>query len=247
MRLPLRSTVSRAATPLLVRAIISLCDFSAVDWDSYHVEHGDREWLLPYDGPLAARLDSALRGLPHATPLLELGCGTSDLAARLFDEGWHNVTAVDLSPHAVATATDRHGPGRPGLSFSVGDARHLASIPDGSYGAVVDKGTLDAVCCGEGFDYEARRVFSSVARVLAPSGRWMCVSLLPPSVFLPLLAPQRADWPRVHHEPLRSADGDLLGLHLYVAQRGRRGAPTTRWHWHPIEGGWHTRVRSCAV
>ena len=34
--------------------------------------------------------------------------------------------------------------------------------------------------------------------------------------------------------------------HLYCARRSRKGAMLTRWHWHPVEGGWRSRVR-CRV
>ena len=213
------------------------CDFAAVNWDQYHASN-DREWLLPYEGPLAAHLRSkALHALPRDAPLLELGCGTSDLAARLFDDGWRNVTAIDLSPNAVRLAQQRHGTSRPGLRFAVGDARELRAIPDASIACVIDKGTLDAICVGDGFDYEARRVAAEAVRVLAPGGRLMCLSLMPPSVLLPLL--QRHEWSMIKSEPVG-------GLHLYYAMRSRKGAMMTQWHWHPIEGGWLTRIK-CAV
>jgi hypothetical protein len=52
---------------------------------------------------------------------------------------------------------------------------------------------------------------------------------------MPLL--QRHEWSSVHAERVH-------GLTLYCARRSRWGAPMTRWHWHPVEGGWHTRVES---
>jgi len=200
-----------------------------------HVAHGDKEWLLPFDGALSSQLRTGLRGLPRDAPLLELGCGTSDLAAKLVDDGWRNVTAIDISPQAVVAAIERHGFARQGLRYMVGDARRLDALPAAEIGAVIDKGTLDAICCGDGFDYEARTVLAEVRRVLAPGGRWLCLSLMPPSVVMPLL--QRHEWSSVHAERVH-------GLTLYCARRSRWGAPMTRWHWHPVEGGWHTRVES---
>ena len=200
-----------------------LCDFNSLDWDSYHDTHTNHEWILPADDhDFLRRLRHRLRGLPPSAPILELGSGTSSLAAHLYDtDGWRDVTAVDISSAAIATARARHGLGnvRPGLKFRVADARNLLGIKDGSIGAVIDKGTLDAVCCGEGWDYEAKRVASEVNRVLAPGGRWVCLSLMPPSVLMPLL--QGGDGP-----PKWSVfDCEAMErgrAHLYAATRSRR-------------------------
>ena len=172
----------------------------------------------------------------HANASRLVAPGTSDLAACLYDEGWQDVTAVDVSRQAIAAATKRYAETRPGLRFEFGDCRHLTNVSDGSYGAVLDKGTLDACCCGDGFDYEAQRIAAEVARVLTPGGLWCSVSLMPPSVLLPLL-PKHV-WQSVECEPLHGGR-----LHFYRGLRSRWGARTTRWHWHPVEGGWHSRVR----
>ena len=222
------------ALHLTPRALPMMCDMAALDWDAFHAEQ-DREWLLPYEGTLATQLRRALQGVPHGAPLLELGCGTSGLAAALYDEGFRDVTAIDLSRHAVEAATETHGQTRPGLQFALGDSRQL-KFDDGSFGAVVDKGTLDAICCGEGFDYEAKRVSREVNRVLAPGGRWLVLSLMPPSVLMPLLQAD-AEWSVLTHERVRE-------YHLYRAHRSRKGSMLTRWHWHPVPGhSWRSRVR----
>lgn len=213
---------------------LAMCDFAALDWNEFHKGH-EREWLLPYDGELEQWVGSNLGGLPRHAPLLELGCGTSDLAARLYDDGWRNVTSIDISLQAVHRARAQYCGSRPELRYAVADARALHDIADGDMGAVVDKGTLDAICCGEGFDYEARRVASEAARVLAPGGRWLCISLMPPSVLRPLLVDPQV-WSWVSCESLGE-------YHAYCAHRSRKGAMMNCWHWHPVEGGWRTRSR----
>ena len=140
--------------------------------------------------------------VPRDGLVLELGCGTSSVAAALSDAGFRDVLGLDLSARAVADAKARHA-SRPGLCFARADARALcspassssassSSIVAGSVAAVLDKGTLDAICCGEGFDWEAGRVAASLVRALRPGGVWVCASLMPPSVVLPLVS--RAEW-----------------------------------------------------
>ena len=200
----------------LTRCLVLLCDFAAVDWDTYHAD-GEQEWLVPYDGLLKTTLNQHLANLPLSAPVLELGCGTSSLAAQLHTDGWSDVLAVDLSRTAVDAASARHS--TPGLRFAVADARDLSPVvPDGSVAAILDKGTLDAICCGDGFDYEAGRVGASLTRALRPGGVWCCVSLMPPGLVLPLL--QREEWAELQSTPF----GDRL--HFYVG-RTRANTPTT--------------------
>ena len=193
----------------LTRCLVLLCDFAAVDWDTYHAG-GAREWLVPYNGLLKTTLNQHLARLPRSEPVLELGCGTSSLAAQLHADGWSNVLAVDLSRTAVDAARARHS-AVSGLRFAVADARDLSPVvPDGSVAAILDKGTLDAICCGDGFDYEARRVGASLTRALRPGGVWCCVSLMPPGLVLPLL--QRDEWAELQSTPFGER------LHFYVGR-----------------------------
>lgn len=215
-----------------------MVDYAGLDWDGFHRAHS-REWLLPYEGPLASAIELRLQGLSKAAPLLELGCGTSDMAKKMYDSGWRNVTSIDCSHAAVRGAQERYGGTRPGLHFATADARTLAGFADASVAAVLDKGTVDAICCGEGFDWEAKQVARQVARVLIPGGRWLCVSLMPPNVLLPLLREGRSEWALVNSEPLSR------GLHLYHCHK--RGRMFTRWHYHPVEGGWHSRSRAALL
>lgn len=149
--------------------------------------------------------DDRLGRVPRDGLVLELGCGTSSVAAALSDAGFRDVLGLDLSARAVADAKARHA-SRPGLRFARADARALCSpsslsssasassspIAAGSVAAVLDKGTLDAICCGDGFDWEAGRVAASLVRALQPGGVWVCASLMPPTVVLPLV--RRAEW-----------------------------------------------------
>ena len=230
--LPLQLPRARLLAPPL------MCDMNALDWDAYHMRELEMEWLMPYEGEFGNRLKDGLSRIPRNAPLLELGCGTSSLARSLHDDlGFRNITCIDISRQAIMAA-QKDATALAGVRFEYGDARQM-SFEKESFGACIDKGTLDAICCGEGFDYEARRVTMEVFRVLAPGGVWLVLSLMPPSVMLPLIHSQHTnDW-MVSYDKVDK-------YHLYCARRSRKGAMLTRWHWHPVEGGWRSRVR-CRV
>ena len=193
---------------LLLLSVPRPHDFgSRMEWDAAHAStaaHG-ADWLLPYTS-ISTVLRPWLLAAPSG-PILELGCGTSSLARELVADGFSEVTACDYSVVAIERAKSHHD-GVAGLTFAVEDARRL-SFGDSSFASVVDKGTLDAICTGEGYDYEAKLVGSEVARVLVPGGRWACLSLMPPSVVRPLLTNSQW-WSTFDYR-------QIGGFHLYMA------------------------------
>jgi hypothetical protein len=55
--------------------------------------------------------------------------------------------------------------GVPQLEYKTGDIRSLPEYPDGAFGSVLDKGTLDAILCGAD-------AAASAAAALAECCRW---------------------------------------------------------------------------
>ena len=194
---------------LLTTSLQRPLDFaSPFSWDdAYSQESHESDWLVDAND-LRAPLLKAL-GHPSSArwPLLELGSGTSPLAAQLHIAGFSHVTATDASRTCVQTMERRY----PQLHWKVADARNT-KLPSASFGSIVDKGTLDALATGDGWDYEVRSIATEVHRLLRPGGRWACVSLMPPSVWRPTVAAAAA-FERIESEVL------VDGVHLHVAER----------------------------
>ena len=77
-----------------------------------------------------------------------------------------------------------------GLTFGRDDARTLESVADGSVDCVVDKGTLDAVLCGEDSREGSAQLLAAALRVLKKKGVLLIVShskaraaLIPPGAW----------------------------------------------------------------
>ena len=47
---------------------------------------------------------------------------------------------------------------------------------DGSFDAVIDKGTFDSVLCGDGSGPNADLMLNEIHRVLSPSGVYICIT-----------------------------------------------------------------------
>jgi len=129
------------------------------------------------------------------------------------DNGWADVTALDFSEVAVKRGLEME----PSVNWLVGDARRLdENFGEATFGAIVDKGTIDAIylSAGDDCDADVNAVAAGAARVLEPRGTFLCVSLSAPQYLWPLL--QGDAWDIQQCEVRR-----LDGAFLYVMRRGR--------------------------
>ena len=125
----------------------------ADDWRVQVDADGDSNRRLNSD-PVLWELAGDVRGLA----VLDAGCGTGYLSAKLRDRG-ARVTGVDLAGRMIEIARSDH----PGIDFRVDSCTELATLPDGHFDLVVanyvlmDTPDLDAA-------------MRAVHRVLKPGG-----------------------------------------------------------------------------
>ncbi|KAF1757284.1 hypothetical protein GCK72_013739 [Caenorhabditis remanei] len=137
------------------------------------------EWYGDYNS-LSKVIDKYLK---PSDKFLQLGCGNSELATQLYDNGFHNIHSIDVEPSVIA-AQIRKNKERPGMLFSTGDAANL-TMGDGELTVVLDKGTLDALLPPAASDADratVTKMFDEVHRVLASGGRYIIVTLAQPHI-----------------------------------------------------------------
>jgi SAM-dependent methyltransferase len=104
-----------------------------------------------------------LARLPERATILDAGCGTGYLAARLVERGFR-VTGFDISPEMVRLARENV----PGAEFLVSDARDFA-LPRRFHAAVATFDTLNHLLTPE----DLTRALSGVARALRRGGLFL--------------------------------------------------------------------------
>lgn len=164
-------------------------------WDQRYARASDAdfdadEW---YGGPGVTAVLAAVAALnlPPTSPVLEVGCGGGRLADLLASSSTGLVvTATDLSAVAVERRRARAAAGGAAASnaptFAVADATALP-FPDASLSLLIDKGTLDALDCGENGPSQA--ALAEGARVLRPGGFLVLASCRDPAARAPLVDP----------------------------------------------------------
>jgi ubiquinone/menaquinone biosynthesis C-methylase UbiE len=125
----------------------------------------DDPWDQDADPTLAQDIALAILGRHAVGRLLDLGCGKGQFSSRLKQATRATVTAVDISPTAIAVARQRF----PDIEFSVGAVPPLTQFPDEGF---------DVVVCAELLWYvlpQLRLLFQEIARVLRPGGHCMVI------------------------------------------------------------------------
>ncbi|XP_071010401.1 eEF1A lysine and N-terminal methyltransferase-like isoform X1 [Oncorhynchus clarkii lewisi] len=153
-------------------------EFSSAEyWERFFKKRGEKafEWYGDYN-KLCGMLHKYIK---PRDKVLVVGCGNSELSEQLYDVGYRHLTNIDISETVVNHMNQKNAKQRPDLTFQTVDATQTP-YEDGSYQAVLDKGTLDAMASQEGA--LAGRMLAEVGRVLGIGGRYVCVTLAQESV-----------------------------------------------------------------
>jgi SAM-dependent methyltransferase len=114
-----------------------------IDYDQLYrdtADSGGPPWAIGGPQPALAKvLDDGVRG----PKVLDVGCGTGDLAIALARRGYE-VTAVDISRVAIDMARAKAAGEGLTVHFEVQDATHL-SLPSAPFDSVFDSGLLHSL------------------------------------------------------------------------------------------------------
>jgi len=156
-------------------------------------------------------------------PVLMVGCGNSRLSEEMIGDGYStNFINIDISSVVIESMKKRC----PNLNWQVMDVTKMA-YENEHFGAVIDKGTLDAILCGEGSAQTSEKMLADIARVLKPDGVFVCITYGQPSNRLHYLKKKKFNWSvsyKTVAKPTSSKAADELeddDLHyVYIMKKG---------------------------
>jgi len=106
-----------------------------------------------------------------AAAIVDVGCGNSRLVQDLQSDGYVNARGVDDCGVVIDQMRSLGGRG----AYDVDDVA-LGGVADASLDAVVSKGTLDTVLCGEGSAANAKRAVAAWHKKLKAGGALLVVA-----------------------------------------------------------------------
>lgn len=129
-------------------------------------------------------------------------------------DGFEFIANIDISGVVIEQMT-KHYSDTPNMSWQQMNVCAL-DFSDDSFDAIIDKGTIDCVLCGEHAIAATNSMLSEAWRVLKPNGYYVGISYGTPDSRLPLFAQEECDWKVSHYSvskpinatPAGSADSD---------------------------------------
>ena len=97
------------------------------------------------------------------------------------------------------------------MCHCIGDVEdiHHMSYPDESFDVVIDKGTLDAIICGDEATCDPDKVLLEVNRVLKKDGVYICITFGMPENRMDYFQKSPLKW-KITHVPIRCSRLDSL-------------------------------------
>jgi hypothetical protein len=184
--------------PLAVAAvaITSSADFdfsSQYGWENYYRESNKTvEW---HSSVNLTRIVNAF--VPRGRSCIILGCGNAPALPRLLlsHVAAKNVVCIDSSQTSLnLLKSNLKGFGLDKIEYICGDAITLSSTlgKAGKVDVILDKGLMDAILCGEGWNTPIQKLLHESQQILSDKGFYLLISyLLPPSTqdFIQLSCP----------------------------------------------------------
>ena len=108
--------------------------------------------------------------------ILMLGCGNALLSENLYDEGYHNIINVDISPVCIQQMTERNATERPRMIFKVMDVTNMSELESNTFDLAIDKSTIDTLLTSENAFMNVMMMLKETQRVLKTGGHYFAIS-----------------------------------------------------------------------
>ena len=142
-------------------------------WDKRYKDQEDTtfDWLEDWSS-----LKNIVEGLIEKdAKILILGCGNAEFSEDMYDEGYQNITNVDISSVVIDQMKKRNGD-RANMKWEVGDVTDMHNYQDSEFDFAIDKSTIDALLCGDNAFLNVAKMTKEVQRVLKQGGIYFVIS-----------------------------------------------------------------------
>ncbi|CAI5484074.1 unnamed protein product [Closterium sp. Yama58-4] len=176
-------------------------------WDARYEKEGPEktfDWYQQYTA-LAPIFDIYM---DKASKVLMVGCGNAVLSEDMVQNGYQDIWNIDISSVVVDFMKKRNSD-IPQLKY---DTMNVCSMgfDESAFDVVLDKGTLDAILCGNNSVENASAMLSEVCRVLKPGGKFLLITYGDPQVRLSHLRVDTLKWTvKVHALPRPGASAEV--------------------------------------
>ena len=130
---------------------------------------------------------------PEEMEILIVGCGNSTLGCKMYDDGFHNITNIDISEVVINQMIDKYS-SKEHMEYTIMDARDMELIPNECFDVIIDKALFDALLCGENNLDSVQKMLREVFRCLKTGGRYVMISHAPSASRMHYLTSSPLQW-----------------------------------------------------
>jgi SAM-dependent methyltransferase len=189
---------------------------SSAYWDTRYENHPTPfDWYQDWSD-----LHTILKDFFNPTQLvLNIGCGNSRMSTEM-SESFKLVINIDISS-VVIRQMEASTPNQEKLRWFTMDCTDM-TFEDGIFDLVFDKGTLDALFCGDEAMEKVEQTLEEVYRVLRPNGLFFEITYGKPEFRFPIFRGNGRNWEI--RDPMIVQDQERNMVHyVYVFQKGVEG------------------------
>jgi len=142
-------------------------------WDDrFKASKGFFDWYLEYRE--LKPYFSNIYPIKKESAILMVGCGNSKLSEEMYEDGYKNITNIDISSVVVENMKKYYGEKDMKIECLEMDATKM-TFEDKKFDVIIDKGTLDALLCGKNNDI-VNSLVREMTRVLKLEGELFIIS-----------------------------------------------------------------------
>ena len=159
-------------------------------WDDrYKGSENPFDWYFGWDR-LGAQIQNFMKPTDN---VLVIGCGNAEMSYDMLKDGFPRVVNIDIAPSVITQMKEKYA-GEKRLEWIVMDCTDLSAFRDGEFDVVLDKGTFDAIMCGNGSADLIDKAMAENYRVLKNGGRFIVITFGSPSQRFPAMRRTRRSW-----------------------------------------------------
>jgi len=159
-------------------------------WDKrYRKDEEQFDWYQRYDTLKHILNEAVPKSMER---ILMVGCGNSRMSEHMVEDGYggKSITNIDISPIVIEQMRSRY----PDMDWRVSDVTHMPELEDASFDAAIDKGTMDAILCGEGSAENTDKMLTEITRILKPAGVFVLITYGGPKTRMHYLKKPQYSW-----------------------------------------------------
>ncbi|EFA78103.1 hypothetical protein PPL_08751 [Heterostelium album PN500] len=158
-------------------------------WDSRYKNNTDSfDWYQDYNG----LRDTFSSNINKDGKILMVGCGNSLLSEEMNKDGYKMIVNIDISTVIIDQLREKYKNCK-GLEYM---AANIMETPfkDDFFDFIIDKGTFDAIMCGDNLHSNALQMCEEIYRILKPLGKFILISYGEPDDRLFYLEQEETEW-----------------------------------------------------